>query len=85
MGANDKNLDIIKKAFGGDAGKQGAYFRELFEVLLLERKGVVISEEQQAEIDKRIAKAEIINKQICLFLGTKTLEEMIPEEVEVEE
>lgn len=81
MGANDKNLKIIKSVFGGDAGKQGAFFREMFEVLLLEREGSLINEVQQIEIDKRIDQAKIINKVICDSLGIQTLENMKQKEI----
>lgn len=88
MGANDKNLEIIKKVFGGDAGKQGAFFREMFEVLLLEREATEenpINEIQKAEIDKRIAQGKNINKVICEALGVQALEDMKPEEIISEE
>lgn len=33
-----RQLEIIKQIFKGDAGKHRAFFREMFEVLLLERE-----------------------------------------------
>ena len=85
MGANDKNLEIIKKVFGGDAGKQGAYFRELFEVLILEREGIELNEVQEAEIEKRINEAKIINRHVCSLNGVIPLEDLKPDEILKEE
>lgn len=99
MGANDKNLKIIKSLFGGDAGKQNGFFRELFEVVILERdikkhndlellkpieeqNLISLNNTQQAEIDKRLTNAKLLNKVICETLNVQPLEEMIdiPEE-----
>lgn len=79
---NDKNLMITNEIFSGDAGKQAAYFREMFEILLLERKGVEINPTQQREIDRRIYMSEHINRVICNKLNITPLEDIedVPED-----
>jgi len=84
MATNDKHTEVVNQVFKGNLGSESAFFREMFEILLLERETTEenpINEVQQATIDKRIAQGKIVNKMICNTLGCQTLEEMKPEEV----
>jgi len=84
MATNDLHVKINKGLFKGNNGAEGKYFREMFEVLLLEREGITPNATQQAEIDLRIAKAKEINKLICDLKGSIPLEEMVDPEPPVE-
>ena len=74
--------EIRNKTFKGNSHAQAAYFRELLEVLILERDGITPNSVQQAEIDKRVNEMKQINKLICSQIKTIPLEEMEEEVVE---
>lgn len=43
MGANDKNLEIIKKVFGGDAGKEQQLQNDAIMMLMLKQEAIIAS------------------------------------------
>ena len=86
MTINDKHNEITNKVFGGNAGMQSAYFRELIEsiVLIVENNPTLLDgldPLQKEEILKRFNDSKPLNSIICNALKIKTLEEMKPEEV----